>query len=226
MAMRDTLGDRRGLVVPIAVAFGTLLFAAVVWIVIDRSESAGQAREEPASSASATPSASPSPSPSPSQSASPSPSPSGGGSAPAPTSVEWAGPVAAAVKNGFPAMVPAEVPAGWAVTDSRYVKGGQPSWHLTFATATGDEVVLTQEEGTLAEVVAQRLGADARRDGAVDLSRWGTGSWPSFATATGAGLVKQLPDTIAVVSAPSVDVATELAQQLLTAEQGDVETAG
>ena len=220
MAMRDTLGDRRGLVVPIAVAFGTLLFAAVVWIVIDRSESAGQAREEPASSASATPSASQSASPS------PSPSPSAGGSDPAPTSVEWAGPVAAAVKDGFPAMVPAEVPAGWAVTDSRYVKGEQPSWHLTFATATGDEVVLTQEEGTLAEVVAQRLGADARRDGAVDLSRWGTGSWPSFATATGAGLVKQLPDTIAVVSAPSVDVATELAQQLLTAEQGDVETAG
>jgi hypothetical protein len=151
-------------------------------------------------------------------------------STPAVPSVDLAKPAKAAAKDGFPVLLPAEVPPGWVATDATYTpgKGGNgPLWQISFQLPEGGSVVLTQSELTLTKAVARYLGEDAEKSGRVDLRKWGTGYWFSYSVAGGVGVAKQLPtETSVVISAPDEDAAVLLAKQLLTYEDYDVPEAG
>ena len=159
----------------------------------------------------------------------PAESPSAGGTPSAPPSVNITKPAKAAAKDGFPALVPSEVPPGWVATDAAYTpdKGGHgPVWQISFLLPDGGVVVLTQSELGLAGAVERYLGANAERDGKVDLRKFGTGYWFTYAVGDGSGIAKQLPSTSVIVAAPTRDDAVTLAEQLLTFEDYDSPEAG
>lgn len=142
--------------------------------------------------------------------------------------VDISGPGKDAVRDGFPAFAPAQLPDGWTTTAATYTpgKGGKgPVWTLTFLVPDGGEVVLTQTELTLARAVERYLPG-AVGAGRVDLRDYGTGFWRAFDLDAGAGIAKQLPTTSVVVSAPDQETAVTLAQQLLTMEDADLPEAG
>lgn len=162
------------------------------------------------------------PSPAGSTAASADPTPTETVSAPAVPSVDITKPAKGAAKDGFPVLVPAEVPPGWVATDAVYTpgKGDRGAvWQVTFQLPDGGAVVLTQSELGLTAAVQRYLGAGAERTGKVDLRKWGTGYWFAYAVEGGTGIAKQLPtDTSLVVAAPVQDDAVTLAKQLLTFE--------
>ena len=143
-------------------------------------------------------------------------------------SVDITKPAKDAAKDGFPALVPSEVPPGWVATDASYSPdtGNGPVWQVTFQLPDGGQVVLTQSELALPKAVGRFLGRDAERNGRVDLRRFGTGYWFAYAAGDGAGIAKQLPSTSAVIAAPTTDDAVTLAKQLLTFEDYDSPEAG
>ena len=150
-------------------------------------------------------------------------------SAPADPGVDIAGPMKTAVKDGFPAFVPAEVPAGWTTTAASYAPGQgakSPLWSLAFLLPDGTTVKLAQSELSLRQAVTRYLGTDSAPSGRVDLRRWGTGYWFEYSIADGVGLGKQLPSTSVVISAPSSDAGVTLAKQLLAAEDYALPEAG
>jgi len=157
------------------------------------------------SSPSATASASPSASDSPTDNGDPVPSPI----------INKA--VKAAIADGFPALVPAGVPAGWTVTKATYSpkRGGMWSIHLT--DPNGADVTLAQSTQSTQGLVNQYL-PDAEPTGPVDLSAYGTGMWDTYAGTSATAVAKELSDTAAVVIGPDQDTVVTLAQELLTAE--------
>jgi len=157
---------------------------------------------------------------------------SSGSSEPAPSSstppgVDLSKPVQQAIKDDFPAMVPAEIPPGWTATDAAYTRGqGGPVWALSFQTPEGATVALTQSELPLRQAVSRYLGRKAEQADRVDLRRFGTGYWFVYADGDPLGIAKQLPSTSVVVAAPSTDDAVTLAKMLLTAEDYAMPEAG
>ncbi len=134
-----------------------------------------------------------------------------------------------AADDGFPAMVPAEVPPGWSVTEAAYTpgKGGNgPAWRMSLRNPGGVEVVLNQTELALDQAVRRYLGADAVAAGKVDLRDYGTGYWHAYTVGKGFGIAKALPSTAVVVAAPDKDSAVTLAQTLLTVEDANLPEAG
>ena len=169
------------------------------------------------------------PTPAESSSTAPAETPSQVASPSAAPSVDITKPAQDAAKDGFPALVPSEVPPGWVATDAVYTPGQGsrgPVWQISFLLPEGGVAVLTQSELGLAGAVQRYLGAGAERNGKVDLRKFGTGYWFAYAVGDGAGIAKQLPNTSAVIAAPTQDDAVTLAKQLLTFEDYDSPEAG
>ena len=123
--------------------------------------------------------------------------------------------VRAAIADGFPALVPAGVPSDWTVVEARYSPKGGGAWWIDLTDPNGASVMLMQSTESSADLVA-RLLPDGQPGGTVKIS--GTGKWTAYTGTAAAGLAKDLSDTGAVVVAPDLDVASELASELLTAE--------
>jgi hypothetical protein len=125
--------------------------------------------------------------------------------------------VKAAIADGFPAMVPAGVPAGWTVTKATYSPKGGGMWWIYLTDPNGADVTLAQSTKTTDGIVKQYL-PDAQPAGTVDLSNFGTGRWDAYTGTRAAAVAKQLSDTAVVVVGPDQDTVVTLAEELLTAE--------
>jgi hypothetical protein len=124
--------------------------------------------------------------------------------------------VKAAIRDDFPALVPAGVPAGWTVVSATYHANGGGVWQITLDDPKGNPVSLRQSTADIASQMAQLPAAEAA--GTVDLSAYGTGTWKVYTGDGIAVLAKKLSGTSAVVSGPDEDTVVTLAQELLTAE--------
>ena len=202
-------------VAPLGIGVVVLVIVVVVAVLASRDDVVASSDPEPppasttATAGSETPSAEPTP--------------------PVDPGVDIAGPMMTAVEDGFPAFVPAEVPAGWTTTAASYAPGQGPKspvWSLAFVLPDGTTVELTQSELSLRQAVTRYLGTNSAPSGRVDLRRWGTGYWFVYSLADGVGMGKQLPSTSVVISAPSEDAAVTLAKQLLAAEDYAMPEAG
>ena len=122
-----------------------------------------------------------------------------------------------AMRDDFPALVPAGVPGGWTVTKATYSpkRGGQ--WWIYLTDPSGADVTLAQSKKPVEGIVHQYL-ADAQAAGEVDMSNYGTGTWSAYTGTSATGLAKALSGTSVVVVGPDQDTVVVLAQQLLTAE--------
>jgi Protein of unknown function (DUF4245) len=127
--------------------------------------------------------------------------------------------VKAAIADHFAALVPAGVPAGWTVVKATYSPKHGGQWRIELTDPNGADVTLVQSTSSAIEIVEQNL-PDAQPAGTVDLSNFGTGMWDAYSGTSTAGLAKELSGSAAVVIGPSLDTVTELAQELLTAEDG------
>ena len=196
---------------PLGVALLVVVILAVVGVVSTREDDTAPTSVDPSPAEATTTSAGQTPT----QTTSPSAVPS----------VDIIKPAKGAAKDGFPVLVPAEVPPGWVATDAVYTQGKGnrgPVWQVTFQLPDGGVVVLTQSELGLTEAVQRYLGAGAERTGKVDLRKWGTGYWFAYAVGGGTGIGKQLPtETSVVIAAPVENDAVTLAKQLLTFEDYD-----
>lgn len=129
----------------------------------------------------------------------------------------WLAQARAAAKDGYPAFVPADVPAGWTVTDAAYAP--DTSWHLGLTAPSGNTVSIDQHsEGKVPDLVSDLIGS-ADRDGKVNLRRWGTGVWQTWTSEGMVALAQELAGTVVVVSgATDKAEVVEITKQLLTAE--------
>jgi hypothetical protein len=125
--------------------------------------------------------------------------------------------VKAAIADGFPALVPAGVPAGWTVTKATYSPKRGGMWWIYLTDPNGAAVTLAQSTKSTQGIVNQYL-PDAEPTGTVDLSAYGTGTWDAYAGTSETAVAKELSDTAAVVVGPDQDTVVTLAQELLTAE--------
>ena len=123
--------------------------------------------------------------------------------------------VKAALKDQFPALVPAGVPAGWTVLSAAYQPKGGGVWTIALTDPDGAPVTLMQSTASAADLIAQLL-PDGKLGSTVKIS--GTGKWSAYTGASGAGLAKDLSGTGAVVVGPDINVVSDLANVLLTAE--------
>ena len=169
---------------------------------------------DPSSSAGTTPSPSASASDSPTVSSSPSATEAPPSPDPVPSPIVNKA-VKAALKDHFPALIPAGVPAGWTVLSAAYQPKGGGVWTINLTDPNGAPVTLLQSTASAADLIAQLL-PDGQLGGTVQVS--GMGKWSVYTGATAAGLAKDLSGTGAVVVGPDVNVLSELAHQLLTAE--------
>ena len=164
---------------------------------------------------SSSPSSSSSPSASDSPSASPSPTSEAPSGDPVPSPIINKA-VKAAIADGFPALIPAGVPAGWTVLRAAYGAKGGGGWTIALTDPNGAPVTLVQSTADVEAMVAQ-LVAGAQESGKVNLS--GTGKWVTYTTGAGtAALAKALSGTAAVITGPDQDTLVTLASELLTAE--------
>jgi len=194
---------------PVAMAGLALVAVTAVACGSDDGDDATAADPSASSSATSAPSASDSPTESPSASATYTQS---GDPVPSPV-INKA--VKAAIRDGYPALVPAGVPAGWTVVSAAYhSKAG--TWQITLTDPNGDPVSLRQSTADIATQVAQL--PDVQPAGTVDLSDYGTGTWKAYSGTGIAVLAKKLSGTSVVVVGTDQDTVVELAQELLTAE--------
>jgi Protein of unknown function (DUF4245) len=145
--------------------------------------------------------------------------------APSPSEIETSGDpvpspvvdkaVKAALADDFPALVPSGVPTGWTVVAAAYRPKGGGVWTIHLTDPNGAPVTLMQSTAPAADLMAQLL-PDGQAGGTVKIS--GTGKWTAYTGSAGAGLAKDLSGTGAVVVGSDVNVVSDLASQLLTAE--------
>ena len=129
----------------------------------------------------------------------------------------WLEEVRVAAKDGFPAFVPAEVPAGWVVDDAAYEPDAR--WTMHFTAPSGATVTLDQVAGGGVRAVAEAVVGRSEPGREVDLRRWGTGRWQEYAGPDGLALGNDLADSAVVVAGDtSRKELVQLLKQLLTAE--------
>jgi len=133
--------------------------------------------------------------------------------------------VKAAMADGFPALVPAGVPAGWTVTKATYSPKRGGMWWIHLTDPNGADVTLAQSNKTADGIVKQYL-PDAQPAGTVELSNYGTGTWAAYTGTNAAAVAKELSDTAAVVVGPDQDTVVILAEELLTAEDAGTGDGG
>lgn len=131
---------------------------------------------------------------------------------------QWLAEVTVAAKDGFPAFVPADIPAGWTPGAAAYVP--DTSWHMELTAPSGATVTIDQRSGGTTDAVVASLLGKAERSGKVNLRRWGTGTWQTYTVADDrVAVAQELAGTTVVVSgATDKDEVVELTKQLLTAE--------
>jgi hypothetical protein len=122
-----------------------------------------------------------------------------------------------ASRAGFPALVPSDLPAGWAVTGVAYDGGGRPAWHLELTTGQGDVISVEQGEAGAGAMVDE-FANGAEEGKAVNLARWGTGSWRSYATSDSFAVCRELKTTTALVVGTDRTAVISTAKRLLTVE--------
>lgn len=199
--------------------------AVVVGGVIVATQVFGDDDTPTAESPSASASASASPTPDGSETtASPAPEPDSSDSPG--VSEAWAQAALDASAAGLPAMVPAELPDGWQVGSGEFTTN--PDWWHLEVSAPAGTVAVDQTSADAASLVSQLVGKDAKPGDDVNLSRFGTGVWSSWSSATGSvtGLVHATKDTTVVVTGPDRASATTLAKRLLAAEDAPVGGGG
>jgi hypothetical protein len=199
----------------IPVAMAGLALVAVAAVACGSDDGDDATADDPTASSTPSTAASPSGSASASDSPSTSDSPTDSGD-PVPSPIIDKA-VRAAIADGFPAMVPAGVPAGWTVTKATYSPKGGGMWWIYLTDPDGAEVTLAQSTKTTDGIVKQYL-PDAQPAGTVDLSDFGTGRWDAYTGMNAAAVAKQLSDTAVVVVGPDQDTVVTLAEELLTAE--------
>lgn len=129
----------------------------------------------------------------------------------------WVAEAVVAAKDGFPAFVPAEVPAGWTATDATYAP--DTSWHMELTAPSGETVSIDQLVRNDVALVVQDLLGKAQQTGTVNLRRWGTGTWQTWTAGDTVALAQELAGTVVVVSgATGKAEVVEITKQLLTAE--------
>lgn len=129
----------------------------------------------------------------------------------------WIAEAVVAAKDGFPAFVPAEVPAGWTATDATYTPS--TSWHMELTAPSGETVSIDQRVTNSVPAVVRELLGDAQQTGTVNLRRWGTGTWQTWTAGEVVALVQELAGTVVAVSGTTgKDEVVEITKQLLTAE--------
>jgi len=131
--------------------------------------------------------------------------------------------VKAAIKDQFPALIPAGVPAGWTVVSAAYQSKGGGVWTIELTDPNGGTVTLMQSTASSADLVA-RLLPDGQPGGTVKVS--GTGKWTVYTGASGAGLGKDFPGTGAALVGTDINAVSDLAGQLLTAEDAGTGDGG
>jgi len=197
-----------------------LLLSTVVACGTDSGDDDPSASDPTAStSSSATSSTSESPSASDSASASPSPTENGD---PVPSPVIDKA-VKGALKDDFPALVPAGVPAGWTVVSATY-SAADDVWRIELTDPSGAPVRLVQNKSGVKTLVKQELGASATAGDEVDLGEYGTGVWTVYTADSGTAIAKKLSGTSALVVGADQDTVVELAELLLTAEDAGAGT--
>ncbi len=134
--------------------------------------------------------------------------------------------VKAAMKDDFPALVPAGVPDGWTVVSATYDGKGGGTWRIDLTDPSGADVVLVQAKASVEELVGTYLGSDGAAEGKVDLSDYGTGVWTGYAAMDVHGVARKIAGTSALVYGASQETAVVFAQHLLTAEDADIPEAG
>jgi hypothetical protein len=205
--------------IPVLVGALVVVIVVVVAIAVGRGsdDNGTNASSDPTTASTTSTPASPSSSDSVSTPSSASPSPSAADPTPSPIINKAA---KAAIRDDFPALVPAGVPAGWTVVSASYdaAKGG--TWRIDLTDPDGGDVVLVQSTATVQQLVADYLGKDGAAEGRVDLSDYGTGVWTAYGGMNTHGIAKKISDTSALVYATTQDTAVALAQELLTAEDG------
>ena len=125
--------------------------------------------------------------------------------------------VKGALKDDFPALVPAGVPAGWTVVSAKYSTAAGGLWRIDLTDDTGAPVQLVQAKASVKSLVEQWMAA-AQPAGEVDLGEYGTGTWSVYTGGSGAAIAKKLSGTAAIVLGPDQDTLVVLAGELLTAE--------
>jgi Protein of unknown function (DUF4245) len=213
--------------IPMLVGAAVLAIVVVVAIAVgaDNDDDGTDLSADPTTSSSTPTATSPSASDSPtaSDSASESASPSNGDPTPSPV-INKA--VKAAMEDGFPALVPSGVPAGWTVVGAKYNSAAGGSWGFAMTTPDRASVFLVQSTASIEDLLVQYLGADAHETGKVDLKDFGTGIWTAYTSRTKAGIAKKISDTSALVYGSDQSSVVTLAQELLTAEDADLPEAG
>jgi hypothetical protein len=202
--------------IPALVALVVVVIAVVVTIVVRHGDDNSSGPATDASTTSSPTSDSPSDAMSSSDSSSPSTSPT---MAPSVLpGVDLDGTLKKALKAKFPALIPSEVPAGWTLTDVSW--DGQ-LWVLDFAVPGGGTAQVFQIQATEKALVDADL-AGAQSDGTVNLKKFGTGTWNAWQGGSEYGLTHKFAKTMALVVAPDKATAVTIAQQLLTAEDGQL----
>ena len=119
--------------------------------------------------------------------------------------------------DGFPPLVPSDLPAGWAVTAAEYDGGASPTWHLELRTGQGESVTVDQREASVAaltDLFAE--GVDPAED--VDLSKWQIGTWKGFSSPETVAVAKALETTSVIVVGADRTAVLSITKRLLTLE--------
>ena len=120
-----------------------------------------------------------------------------------------------AVRDDLITMVPTTLPDGWTTVGGGYQRDPQ-WWHMEFTAPSGD-VTLDQFAGDTKTAMADQSGLTEAGD--VDLSAWGTGTWPMWESDGGAVvLTHELKGSTVIVQGADQESVEELAKSLLPAE--------
>lgn len=132
-----------------------------------------------------------------------------------------------AIEDRFPALVPSGIPVGWTVVTAAYVAKGGGQWNIVLTDADGNPVTLSQNTSSLTDNVRGLLGGGATQTGTVNLGAFGTGTWKVFTSGDQVGVAKVIARrTSAVVAGLGQDSPVAFAEQLLTAEDGEMPESG
>jgi hypothetical protein len=122
-----------------------------------------------------------------------------------------------ASRDGFPVLVPSDLPPGWAVTGVAYDGGDHPTWHLELTTGQGEVISVEQGEAAIGDMVDE-FAPGATEGKAVDLSKWRTRTWRSYGTGGSFALGQELKTTTALIVGTDRTAVISTAKRLLTVE--------
>ncbi len=133
---------------------------------------------------------------------------------------QWQRDAVKASRAGLAAMVPSQLPEGWAVESGTFDEAAM-TWSMAFTSPTGP-VALEQGQGEATAMAETYVGSDARPDGKLDLSNFGTGEWQVWSGSDSVGISLELESSTVVLVGADEATVEALAQTLITAEDAPV----